>query len=225
MRLSALSLLFPACALVGSERKTLDGEETIHWHRCQEPSSSDAFVIPAVVSSETERNPDGTKLALFQCWEFEYAVPSVPGLETASLIPWGNFAESFQFDIKGAYHQPPHAPPTVSLIVFIAGEGVTCPPSPPSNLLSSPSIFSHYAIVAWARAVLVVCADVNSSEGIMTIPGTGQKWRGRGGDILIAADTDGSHEMDWKAGTRVVDFSFSGLNAVPAHKVVPAREA
>ena len=58
----------------------------------------------------------------------------------------------------------------------------------------------------------------------MTIPGTGQKWRGRGGDILIAADTDGSHEMDWKAGTRVVDFSFSGLDAIPEHKVVPASQ-
>ncbi|KAG0640295.1 hypothetical protein HOY80DRAFT_1069936 [Tuber brumale] len=190
MRLSGLSLLLPAFALVCSEQITLNVEDdqntekgTIHWHRCPEPSSSDALVIPAVVSSETEKNLDGTKLALFQCWEFKYAVPSVPGLETASLIPWGNFAESFQFDIKGAYHQPPHAPPAVSLIVFTAGEGV------------------------------------------MTIPGTGQKWRGRGGDILIAADTDGSHEMDWKAGTRVVDFSFSGLNAIPAHKVVPSSEA
>ncbi|CUS10375.1 unnamed protein product [Tuber aestivum] len=190
MRLSSLFLLLPAFALGGCERITLDGEDhddtdqgAIRWHRCPEPSSPDALVIPAVVSSERERNPDGTKLALFQCWEFKYAVPSVPGLETASLIPWGNFAESFQFDIKGAYHQPPHSPPAVSLIVFTSGEGT------------------------------------------MTIPGTGQKWRGRGGDILIAADTDGSHEMDWKAGTRVVDFSFSDLEAIPAHEVVPARGA
>jgi len=107
------------------------------WHRCPEPSSSDALVIPAVVSSEIESNPDGTKLAVFQCWEFKYAVPSVPGLETASLIPWGDFAESFQFDIKGAYHQSPHAPPAVSLIVFTAGEGVI----PPPHLIYCPHFF------------------------------------------------------------------------------------
>jgi len=189
MRLSSLFLLLHTSALGSCGPIRLSSEDynntemgITHWHRCPEPSSSDALVIPAVVSSEIESNPDGTKLALFQCWEFKYAVPSVPGLETASLIPWGDFAESFQFDIKGAYHQSPHAPPAVSLIVFTAGEGV------------------------------------------MTIPGTGQKWRGRGGDILIAADTDGSHEMDWKAGTRVVDFFFSGLDAIPEHKVVPARE-
>ncbi|PWW76890.1 hypothetical protein C7212DRAFT_363480 [Tuber magnatum] len=131
MRLSSLFLLLlPAFALVGSERMSLRSEDhnntekgTIHWHRCPEPSSSEAFVIPAVVSSPMEWNPDGTKLALFQCWEFDYTIPSVPGLETASLIPWGHFAESFQFDIKGAYHQPPHAPPAVSLIVFTSGEG------------------------------------------------------------------------------------------------------
>jgi len=71
----------------------------------------------------------------------------------------------------------------------------------------------------------VVCADTNFSEGVMTIPGTGQEWRGRGGGILIVADTDGSQEMDWKAGTRVFDFFFSGLDAIPEHKVVPACEA
>ncbi|RPB02878.1 hypothetical protein L873DRAFT_1787357 [Choiromyces venosus 120613-1] len=180
--------LLPAFMLAGCEQITLDGEDensaehgTIHWHLCPQPSSSDALVVPAVVSFETEKNPDGTKLALLQCWEFTYAVPSVPSLETASLIPWGDPAESFQFDTKGAYHQPPHTPPAVSLIVFTSGEGT------------------------------------------MTIPGTGQKWRGSGGDILIAADTDGSQEMDWKAGTRVVDFSFWGLDAIPSHKVVPAR--
>lgn len=72
---------------------------------------------------------------------------------------------------------------------------------------------------------MLVYVDTNFSEGVITIPRTGQKRRGRGGDILIAADTNGPQEMNWKAGTRVVDFFLSGLDSITEHKAVPAHEA
>jgi len=142
----------------------------------------------------------------------------VPGLEAGSLIPSGDLAGSFEFDIRGAYYQSPHAPPSVSLILFTAGEGVI-------SVLHLIQHFSSPPLCSFACiGGLVVGSDINFFEGVMTIPGTGQKWRGRGGDLLIAADTDRSREMDWKAGTRVVDFFISRLDPIPKHKVVPPRK-